>query len=577
VANDENLKRLSPSEARKFGRMGGKKSGEVRRRKADFRKTLNQLLTTEIDNPEWTPVIESMGLESTLESAMLASMIKAALEGDVKAAYFVAQYAGQSTQTDADLEEQQVKINLMQAQTDKVAPPAPEDVEREPVDIHDIIIPALWDLFEDKEHEHQIVTSGRAGTKSSFAGILGIDTIAADEPAAVVVLRKRHNKLRKTVYKEMIRAIGRLGMSKDDFDIGITPMQIRHKKTGNVIYFSGSDSIDDTKGIIDEDKPIKLVILDELTEFFDRGEGEEELTNIEATFVRGNDEDFRILYLYNPPKNPNAPVNQWCKKMELRSDAVHKHVDYRDVPISWIGKKLLASAELLKKIDFKMYRWVWLGECIGVDDLIYYMFKPEMHVYDPSKYSKESKKAIGEIGVGVDYGQQNATVFEAAGIDYDAQAFRGLKEYYHSGRESGKQKSPSDYAKDLKKFCDEIEAEYNRVVSYIFIDPSAAGLIEEVKRQLPHISIIPAKNDVKLGISRVQKFLSFRKMLISTEQKMMIKEMGIYQYDSKSIENGKEVPLKVNDHCMDACRYLLVGMWRQIVNMLPVSERGDSE
>ena len=44
-------------------------------------------------------------------------------------------------------------------------------------------------------------------------------------------------------------------------------MEITYKKYNTTIYFSGSDGIDDTKGIIDEDKPIKLVILDELTEF----------------------------------------------------------------------------------------------------------------------------------------------------------------------------------------------------------------------------------------------------------------------------------------------------------------------
>ena len=54
-------------------------------------------------------------------------------------------------------------------------------------------------------------------------------------------------------------------------------MEITYKKYGTTIYFSGSDGIDDTKGIIDEDKPIKLVVLDELTEFFDDGEGEDEL------------------------------------------------------------------------------------------------------------------------------------------------------------------------------------------------------------------------------------------------------------------------------------------------------------
>ena len=85
-----------------------------------------------------------------------------------------------------------------------------------------------------------------------------------------------------------------MGISKNKFTITKSPMEITYKKYGTTIYFSGSDGIDDTKGIIDEDKPIKLVVLDELTEFFDDGEGEDELSNIEATFVRGNDSDFQM-------------------------------------------------------------------------------------------------------------------------------------------------------------------------------------------------------------------------------------------------------------------------------------------
>ncbi len=449
--------------------------------------------------------------------------------------------------------------------------------KKKQVRISEIIIPKYHEIFNNKSYKHIILTSGRAGTKSSYAAIRANYQIVSDAHGSVVVLRKHHNKLRKTVYKEMLRGINRLKIPKNRFNITKSPMEITYKKYGTTIYFSGSDGIDDTKGIIDEDKPIKLVILDELTEFFDDGEGEDELTNIEATFVRGNSSGFQMIYLYNPPKNPNAPINQWCKKMEERSDCIHIHTDYRDVPVEWLGQDLIDVAEEMMRTDMKMYRWVWLGESTGVEDLIYYMFNSEDHIYNSSDYEKASKEAIGEIGIGVDYGQQNATVFEAAGIDYENQILRGLKEYYHSGRDAGKQKSPSEYAKDLKQFCEELEKEYNRVVSYIFIDPSAAGLIEEMRRQLPHISIVSAKNDVKLGISRVQKFLSLKRLQISTDQKYLIKEMGIYQYDPKSIESGKEVPLKVNDHAQDAWRYLVVGMWKQIVYMLPMSERGDED
>ena len=36
--------------------------------------------------------------------------------------------------------------------------------------ISDLIIPKYLPLFNDKQHKHIILTSGRAGTKSSYAG-----------------------------------------------------------------------------------------------------------------------------------------------------------------------------------------------------------------------------------------------------------------------------------------------------------------------------------------------------------------------------------------------------------------------
>ena len=181
-----------------------------------------------------------------------------------------------------------------------------------------------------------------------------------DANGSAVVLRKHHNKLRKTVYKEMLRGINRLEIPKSYFKIGKSPMEITYKKHNTTMYFSGSDGIDDTKGIIDEDKPIKLVVLDELTEFFDDGEGEDELANIEATFVRGNKAGFQMIYLYNPPKNPNAPINLWCKKMEERKDCIHIHTSYKDVPVDWLGQDLIDSAEAMMRADIKTVSYTHL-------------------------------------------------------------------------------------------------------------------------------------------------------------------------------------------------------------------------
>lgn len=436
--------------------------------------------------------------------------------------------------------------------------------------ISDLIIEKFWDVFNDDEHTHKILTSGRAGTKSSEAAIETVFKIVQDIDGSAVVIRKRHNKLRKTVYKEIKRAIKRLGLDERLFKITVSPMEITFLENGNTIYFTGSDNIDDTKGIIDESKPIKLVLIDEVNEFFEQGEGEDELQNIEATFIRGNDEGFQMLYLYNPPKNPNAPVVVWTRKMEQRPDCVHVHVDYRDVPPEWIGRKLLESAEILRQVDERQWRWLWLGQSIGVDELIYYMFS-DRHV------GRTKEDAFQIIGVGVDYGQQNATTYQAAGLNVAKHKLEGLAEYYYSGRESGTQKSPSEYAKDFVKFLDELHETYSCSYFYTFIDPSARGLMEEIKRATRGIGynvlIRDAENDVALGISRVQKLLTFKMMTVSPDQENAVREFGLYEYDKKSIERGHEEPVKQDDHGMDAIRYLVMGMWSKIKNYLPVRDK----
>lgn len=116
---DANNKR-TPEERRELAKKAGKASGQARRRKADFRKTLNLLLTAEIDNEEWKPVLESLGVEYTLESALLMAQIKMALAGDTQAAKFVAQYSGQSARAEEDLENKKADTELIKARKEAI-------------------------------------------------------------------------------------------------------------------------------------------------------------------------------------------------------------------------------------------------------------------------------------------------------------------------------------------------------------------------------------------------------------------------------------------------------------------------
>lgn len=114
------LNRRTKEEQRKIQSQGGKASGESRRRKADFRKALNMLLTAEIDHPDWTPFLNSIGVDSTLEAAVNAAMVKEALMGNVKAYEAIAKYSGQSDKPDEDIRNRDADTELKQARKQAV-------------------------------------------------------------------------------------------------------------------------------------------------------------------------------------------------------------------------------------------------------------------------------------------------------------------------------------------------------------------------------------------------------------------------------------------------------------------------
>ena len=112
-----------------------------------------------------------------------------------------------------------------------------------------------------------------------------------------------------------------------------------------------------------------------------------------------------MIYLFNPPKNPNAPIMAWLKRWSAAQIQSTFTPTYQDVPETWLGKALIESAEAMRRVDPKMYKWVWGGECVGVDELIYYMFN-QSHIED--ELPEAEKKTIGEIGIGIDYGQKES-------------------------------------------------------------------------------------------------------------------------------------------------------------------------
>ena len=94
---------LSTKEAQERGRLGGIKSGEVRRQKKTMRETLENALKIELSKEKLEELGADIGLmngETSVLSAIVASTIREAIGGDSKSIQFIRDSIGEQPKTE---------------------------------------------------------------------------------------------------------------------------------------------------------------------------------------------------------------------------------------------------------------------------------------------------------------------------------------------------------------------------------------------------------------------------------------------------------------------------------------------
>lgn len=366
MAGYENIKdhgfdKRTADERRELAVRAGKASGEARRKKADFRKVLNALLTAEIENEEWTPFLESLGLDSTLESAVNAAMIREALNGNVKAYVAIRDTLGQTLKTELDVEEQLAKIAHLKAQADSLKPKEDDD---QPVRytgipsnmVAPVFAPVVFDI-QEHAHTEYVFPGGRGSTKSSFVSLQVIDLIMKNDQIHAVVMRQVADTLRSSVYQQILWAIEALGLT-DEFRATVSPLEITRTSTGQKIYFRGADDPGKIKSIKVPFGYIGILWLEELDQFT----GPESVRKIEQSVIRGGDIAY-IFKSFNPPKTANNWANKYIKVP--KGSRLVTESTYRDVPAKWLGKPFVEEAEFLKATNPDAYENEYLGVANG--------------------------------------------------------------------------------------------------------------------------------------------------------------------------------------------------------------------
>jgi PBSX family phage terminase large subunit len=224
----------------------------------------------------------------------------------------------------------------------------------------------------------------------------------------------------------------------------------------------------------------------------------------------------------------------------------------------------LSLSERIKERYRRMYTGVFyqryiLGLWVMAEGVIYSMFDSDSHIVDRLPELKRT-------WIGVDHGTSNATTFILCGLGVDNRLYV-IDEYYHSGKKTNVQKSPSAYSDDFKQRFMEWEEDFLRPTR-TFVDPAALAFMTELwsRHKIPGLS--NAVNDVKTGIELVQNLMNMDMFRVHKRCVNVLRELNSYVWDPKAQERGEDKPIKQNDHCLDSVRYIVnstAKLWRDIM------------
>ncbi len=264
------------------------------------------------------------------------------------------------------------------------------------IQLSKLIAPAFYPVHHDiatGAHTYYWLNGGRGSTKSSFVGIeipLGIMRDAAQGLMThALVMRRYEVNCRTSVYEQIKWGIEALGVA-DQWDVGISPMQITYRPTGQRIYFRGADDVTKVKSIKVSKGWIKYLWYEEANEF----EGAEKIRTLNQSVLRGGG-SFVVFLTYNPPRSAGSWVNREAQ-IKQPGKLVHKS-DYRTVPREWLGEQFFLDAEHLKAVNEKAYKHEYLGEITGTGGEVFENLKLR-------PITEDEIKVFDHIRNGIDWG-----------------------------------------------------------------------------------------------------------------------------------------------------------------------------
>lgn len=208
------------------------------------------------------------------------------------------------------------------------------------------------------------------------------------------------------------------------------------------------------------------------------------------------------------------------------------------------------------------------GSFDAFEGMVYHEFRRDLHVIQPFVIPSDWTRVIG-----IDHGYRNPSAWVWGAIDYDENLYI-YREFYE------KEWLVEEIIKGNRKLNKPgvLQLMRGEKIEQARMDPSTRAVrgtsgLSDWDTYMDHLPkdfpMLPANNEKTAGIDRVKSYLKLNsrtnkpRMFIFNTCHNVIDEMSKYRYKEllpgqQGKTNEKEEPVKVDDHALDALRYLVM-------------------
>lgn len=401
---------------------------------------------------------------------------------------------------------------------------------------------------------YNVLKGGRNSFKSSVIVLklvyMMLRYIIVGETANIVIIRKVANTIRDSVFNKVWWALSLFGIDRQ-FSKTVSPFKIVHKKTGSTFYFYGQDDFQKLKS--NDIGNIIAVWYEEAAEFA----SQEDFDQSNVTFMRQKHPRAKFVqffWSYNPPRNPYSWINEWFESIKTNKNYLAHSSTYLDDRLGFVTEQMLEDIERIKENDYDYYRYLYLGEAVGLGNNVY-----NMSTFHPIEALPSDDRLIG-ICFALDGGhQQSATACCSFGITAKGKVIL-LDTWYYSPAGQVNKKAPSQLSKEIHEYMSSVIDKYKVQALQYTIDSAEGALRNQMFLDFGLRWHPVAKLKKVTMIDSFQSLLAQGRFyyLNIENNKIFIEEHKMYRWDEKTIKSDNPSVIKEDDHTCDTAQYFVL-------------------